>query len=94
MRPSRREIVLHAVLLAALSRVALFAIAWLGLRAIPRLSPYPEQLPDSFLPDNPALDGWARWDAAHYIAVAQYGYGDPVSPSPDGGVGFFPSTPA
>jgi len=93
VRPSRREIVLDAVLLAALSRVALFAVAWLGLRAIPRLSPYPEQLPDSFLPDNPALDGWARWDAAHYIAVAQYGYGDPVSPSPDGGVGFFPVYP-
>ena len=81
------------MLLAAVSRVALFAVAWLGLRAVPRLSPYPEQLPDSFLPGNPALDGWARWDAAHYIAVARYGYGDPVSPSPDSGVGFFPIYP-
>ena len=84
---------LHALLLAAVSRVALFAVAWLGLRAVPRLSPYPEQLPDSFLPGNPALDGWARWDAAHYIAVARFGYGDPVSPSPDGGLGFFPVYP-
>ena len=84
---------LHALMLAAVSRVALFAVAWLGLRAVPRLSLYPEQLPDSFLPGHPALDGWARWDAAHYIAVARYGYGDPVSPSPDGGVGFFPVYP-
>lgn len=93
VRPTRREIVQSALLLAIASRVALFAVAWLGLRAIPRLGRYPEQLPDSFLPNNPALDGWARWDAAHYIAVAQYGYGDPVSPSPDGGVGFFPVYP-
>lgn len=92
-RPSRRELVLHAVLLAAVSRAALFAVAWLGLRAVPRLSPYPAQLPDSFLPANPALDGWARWDAAHYVAVARYGYGDPASPSPDGGLGFFPVYP-
>ena len=84
---------LHALMLAAVSRVALFAVAWLGLRAVPRLSLYPEQLPDSFLPGHPALDGWARWDAAHYIAVARYGYGDPVSPSPDGGLGFFPVYP-
>ncbi len=81
------------MLLAAASRMVLFAVAWLGLRAIPRLDRYPEQLPDSFLPANPALDGWARWDASHYIAVARFGYGDPVSPSPDGGVGFFPVYP-
>jgi hypothetical protein len=68
-------------------------IVWLSLRAVPRLPSYPTQLPDSFLPDHPFLDGWARWDASHYIAVARYGYGDPASPSPDGGIGFFPLYP-
>ena len=90
---SSRSVVVHALALAIVTRVALIGLAWLGLRAIPRLPLYPEQLPDSFLPDHPALDGWARWDAAHYIAVAQYGYGDPASPSPDGGLGFFPLFP-
>lgn len=68
-------------------------LVWLTLRVIPKLPLYPAQLPDQFFPDNPALDGWARWDAAHYIAVARFGYGDSASPSPDGGVGFFPLYP-
>jgi hypothetical protein len=82
-----------AVLFAFLTRAALAVIVWLSLRAVPRLPLYPAQLPDNFLPDHPFLDGWARWDAAHYVAVARYGYGDPASPSPDGGIGFFPLYP-
>ena len=88
-----RSIIVHALALAIATRLALIGLAWLGLRALPRLPLYPEQLPDSFLPARPALDGWARWDAAHYIAVAQFGYGDPASPSPNGGLGFFPVFP-
>src|SRR6476469_3998685 len=78
---------------AILTRIALFIMVWISLRAVPRLGLYPAQLPDNFLPSHPFLDGWARWDASHYIAVAKYGYGDPASPSPDGGIGFFPLYP-
>jgi hypothetical protein len=89
----KRPLVREALTFAILTRLALAAMVWVSLRAIPRLDLYPTQLPDSFLPDHPFLDGLARWDAAHYIAVARYGYGDPVSPSPDGGIGFFPLYP-
>lgn len=82
-----------ALATAAANRLALAAVVWLSLRALPRLPLYPAQLPDSFLPSHPALDGWARWDAAHYVAVAQFGYGNPASPSPLGGYGFFPLYP-
>ena len=82
-----------ALTFAILTRVALFIMVWISLRAVPRLGLYPAQLPDNFLPGHPFLDGWARWDASHYIAVARFGYGDPASPSPDGGIGFFPLYP-
>jgi len=91
--PAADGVARDAVLFAIVSRIALAVVVWLSLRAVPRLDSYPTQLPDSFLPDHPFLDGWARWDASHYIAVARYGYGDPASPSPDGGIGFFPLYP-
>ncbi len=90
-RPS--PLTCEALAIALFTRLGLAFIAWLSLRALPRLGLHPAQLPDSFLPGHPALDAWARWDTSHYVAVAQYGYGDPVSPSPDGGVGFFPLYP-
>lgn len=83
----------QALLIAAGTRLALLLVAWWSLRAFPRFGLYPAQLPDNFLPAHPLLDGWARWDAAHYIAVAQLGYGNPNSPSADGGLGFFPLYP-
>jgi hypothetical protein len=83
----------QALLLAAATRAALFTITWMSLRIFPRFDPYPAQLPDNFLPRHPFLDGWARWDTSHYVAVAQLGYGDPASPSPHGGLGFFPLYP-
>jgi hypothetical protein len=89
----RWELVRDSLILATVSRAMLAVLVWLTLRIIPKLPLYPAQLPDQFFPSNPALDGWARWDAAHYIAVARYGYGDTASPSPDGGVGFFPLYP-
>ena len=92
-RSAADEVARDAILFAVLTRVALAVIVWLSLRAVPRLPSYPTQLADSFLPDHPALDGWVRWDASHYIAVARFGYGDPASPSPDGGIGFFPLYP-
>ena len=87
------SIIWQALLIAGATRLVLFLVTWLSLRAFPRFASYPEQLPDSFLPEHPFLDGWARWDAAHYVAVAQLGYGDPASPSPHGGLGFFPLYP-
>jgi hypothetical protein len=89
----RRELIRESLLLAIASRAMLAVMVWLTLRVVPKLPLYPVQLPDSFFPSNPALDGWARWDSAHYIAVARYGYGNAASPSPDGGVGFFPLYP-
>jgi len=80
----------RALALAIGTRFALAIIAWMSLRIFPRFSSYPAQLPDSFLPQHPFLDGWARWDTSHYVAVAQLGYGNPASPSPQGGLGFFP----
>jgi Mannosyltransferase (PIG-V) len=70
----------------------LAGIVWFAVRVVPRHAPYPEQLPDTFFPDRPLLDGWARWDAAHYVAIARLGYGAD-NPSPHGGVGFFPLYP-
>jgi hypothetical protein len=82
----------QALLAALVGRVALAGIVWLSLRVFPRFAPYPGQLPDSFFPIHPALDGWARWDAAHYVAIAGQGYGG-SNPSPHGGLGFFPLFP-
>src|SRR5262245_7178252 len=78
-----------AIALAATSRIALALIVWMSLRIFPRWPLYPAQYPDSFFPDHPWIDGWARWDAAHYVNLAQFGYGSD-NPSPHGGLGFFP----
>lgn len=81
--------VVPALLFAVVTRIGLFFAVWLVGRAIPKLALYPAQLPDQFLPNHPSLDGWARWDASHYIALARLGY-SPENPSHDGGLGFLP----
>ncbi len=81
--------VLPSLLFATVTRLGLFFAVWLVGRAIPKLALYPAQLPDQFLPDHPSLDGWARWDASHYIALARHGY-SLENPSHDGGLGFLP----
>jgi len=70
----------------------LLVIAWGSVRVFGKRDLYPVQLPDRFFPDVTILDGWARWDTAHYVAVAQFGYG-PDNPSHNGGLGFFPVFP-
>src|SRR5690606_22897594 len=80
----------QAVLIALVTRAFLFAVAWIGLRAMDRLPYYPAQVPDEFLPGALWLNGWARWDTAHYVAIGIFGYGNEASPSHDGGLGFFP----
>jgi hypothetical protein len=89
---STRTIVLQALAFAAVTRVALMVIAWWSLRIFGKRELYPAQLPDRFIPGSTILDGWARWDIAHYVAVARLGYGDD-NPSHDGGLGFFPVFP-
>ncbi len=84
--------VLAALAIAVATRGILAVIVWFAVRVIPRHALYPAQLPDTFFPDRPLLDGLARWDAAHYVAIARLGYG-PDNPSPHGGVGFFPLYP-
>jgi len=89
---SIRGVLLHALLFAIVTRVALLVVAWMSVRILGKRALYPVQLPDRFLPDTLILDGWARWDTAHYVAVAQQGYG-PDNPSHNGGLGFFPVFP-
>lgn len=81
-----------ALLFAVVTRLALAGAMWLSGRTLPRLDFYPTQLPDSFLPDHPFLDGWARWDTAHYVALARYGY-SAANPSDGDGLGFLPVFP-
>jgi Gpi18-like mannosyltransferase len=94
MRPGIwRQEILPPLLVIVLTRVALFLVVWVSLRAVPRLPLYPAQIPDDFLPGHPMLDGWARWDAAHYVAIALHGYGSQENPSPHDGYGFLPIFP-
>lgn len=81
--------VLPSLLFAIVTRIGLFFAVWLTGRVIPKLPLYPAQLPDQFLPDHPSLDGWARWDAAHYVSLARLGY-SPDNPSHNEGLGFLP----
>lgn len=92
LAPVFSRLTLTALAIAITSRIVLGGIVWFAVRVLPRHALYPSQLPDTFFPDRPWLDGWARWDAAHYVAIARFGYG-PDNPSPAGGVGFFPVFP-
>ncbi len=83
----------QALLIAIATRILLFGVSWFSLRIIPRLPLYPAQLPDTFLPNETYLDGWARWDTAHYVTIALHGYGGAGNLSYDGGLGFFPLFP-
>ena len=80
-----------AIVLA--TRALLLLVAWIGLRAFERLPYYPAQVPDAFLEKWSWIDGWSRWDTAHYVAIGIFGYGNEASPSHDGGLGFFPLYP-
>ncbi|HEY8446493.1 MAG TPA: mannosyltransferase family protein [Thermomicrobiales bacterium] len=86
------SLILRALAIAMTTRLFLAGVVWLSMRIFPRFGLYPVQLPDSFFPDDPVIDGWARWDTAHYVAIAQLGYGSD-NPSPHGGLGFFPFYP-
>lgn len=87
------SLTVQSLLILLATRLLLMGASWFTLGILPRLPLYPAQLPDSFLADTRWLDGWARWDTAHYVAIALYGYGDAANPSHDGGLGFFPLYP-
>jgi hypothetical protein len=89
---STRAIIIQALAFAVVTRLALVLVAWWSLRIFGKHELYPAQLPDRFIPDASILDGWARWDTSHYVAVARLGYGD-GNPSHEGGLGFFPVFP-
>jgi len=96
LRISRRlheSLTFQVLLIAIVTRMLLFGVSWFTLRILPRLPLYPAQLPDSFLPNETYLDGWARWDTAHYVTIALHGYGGAGNLSHDGGLGFFPLFP-
>jgi len=92
-RRLHESLTIQVLLIAILSRILLFGVSWFTLRILPRLPLYPAQLPDSFLPNDTYLDGWARWDTAHFVTIALHGYGGEGNLSHDGGLGFFPLFP-
>ncbi len=81
--------VVPALLFAIATRLGLFLAAWMTGRVLAKLPRYPAQLPDQFLSDHPSLDSWARWDTAHYVALARYGYST-ANPSDAHGLAFLP----
>lgn len=69
------------VALAALTRVALFLLAWQAGRLIP---------PVGDMGSPKILTVWGNWDTWHYVTIANYGY----DRSPDGvNAAFFPLYP-
>lgn len=79
--------------IAIVTRLGLAFANWFSLRVLPRLPFYETQRPDWFLPRTPLLDGWARWDSAHYINVALNGYGLDDPEQMGQRVAFFPLYP-
>src|SRR4051794_39978316 len=72
--------------LLVVTRVGLVAV---GLIAVALLPTGPRHL--SLLPNLPALDMWAQWDAQHYVNIAVRGYDAPTAPASN--IAFFPLYP-
>jgi hypothetical protein len=93
IRESREPLLIFAV-----TRGALFLLAYLGLAVLP-LNPDlgvagPTGSPWRGFPANLWLDGWARWDAGWYEHVATHGYVDqPVAPAGQRNLAFYPAYP-
>src|SRR5262245_55557791 len=83
------------LLIFAVTRAALFLVAYLGLAVMP-LSPDPavetsSGTPWRGFPDNLWLDGWTRWDAGWYRHIAVHGYTDAVvGPTGQRNLAFYP----
>jgi hypothetical protein len=93
LRALLSSLTFQVLAIALASRMALAFANWFSLRILPRLPFYDGQRADWFLPQTPLLDGWARWDAAHYINVALNGYGLDDPEQMGQRVAFFPLYP-
>jgi hypothetical protein len=86
------------LLVFAITRGALFLLAYLSLAVLP-LNPDPGVAtpgggPWRGFPDNLWLDGWARWDAGWYRHIATHGYVDEVvGPTGQRNLAFYPLYP-
>jgi Gpi18-like mannosyltransferase len=78
--PSRRALLVDAVLPTILLRIVVLVFAPLAVIVLERS-----------LPSGSVLDIWNRWDAPHFFEVAQYGYGPPADPAR---IVLFPLLPA
>jgi hypothetical protein len=93
VRESREPLLVFAV-----TRGALFLLAYLGLAILP-LNPDPAVGtpgggPWPGFPGNLWLDGWTRWDAGWYRHIATHGYLDQViGPTGQRNVAFYPLYP-
>lgn len=85
--------VINALLIALASRILLTFANWYTLVVLPMVPNFNPGIPDSYIPDAPWLDGWARWDSSHYVMLATDGYGPAGSSREGQGVGFFPALP-
>ena len=93
LRAITSSLTFQVLAIAIATRLGLTFANWFSLRVLPRLPFYETQRPDWFLPRMPALDGWARWDSAHYINVALNGYGLDDPDQMGQRVAFFPLYP-
>jgi Mannosyltransferase (PIG-V) len=93
VRESREPLLVFAV-----TRGALFLLAYLSLAVLP-LNPDPAVAtpgggPWRGFPGNLWLDGWTRWDAGWYRHIATHGYVDQaVGPAGQRNVAFYPLYP-
>lgn len=87
------SLTVQVLAIAVVTRLGLAFVNWFSLRVLPRLPFYEGQRADWFLPRTPLLDGWARWDSAHYINVALNGYGLDNPEEMGQRVAFFPLYP-
>ncbi len=93
LRESREPLLVFAV-----TRGALFLLAYLSLAVLPLNSDPgvagPAGGPWRGFPTNLWLDGWARWDAGWYEHIATHGYVDqPVAPAGQRTLAFYPVYP-
>lgn len=93
LRDSREPLLVFAV-----TRGALFLLAYLSLAVLPLNSDPgvagPAGGPWRGFPTNLWLDGWARWDAGWYEHIATHGYVDqPVAPAGQRNLAFYPVYP-
>lgn len=86
-------LVINAIVIGLTSRVLLTFANWYTLVVLPMVPNFNPGIPDSYIPDIPWLDGWARWDSSHYVMIATDGYGPAGAANEGQGVGFFPAFP-